>query len=118
MDDAPLSLNAAVFAAGAGVIWWAGTLLERYADIIAQRTGLGHAFTGMLLLAGATSLPEVGTTATAIVLLGAGGRNAAARVTDATAPAGTRALRGSQRDEPSSRSGVDDQIGALRDRRA
>jgi len=69
VDDAPLWLNAAVFAAGAGVIWWAGTLLERYADIIAQRTGLGHAFTGMLLLAGATSLPEVGTTATAIVLL-------------------------------------------------
>ena len=69
MQSQPLWLNAVLFAVGAGTIWWAGTRLEHYADVIARRTELGHAFTGMLLLAGATSLPEVGTTVTAVVLL-------------------------------------------------
>lgn len=69
MQSGPLWLNAALFAAGAACIWWVGSRLEHYADIIARRTGLGHAFTGMLLLAGATSLPEVSTTVTAVVLL-------------------------------------------------
>lgn len=69
MADYPLEVNLAIFALGAGVIWWAGTRLEHHADAIAMRTGLGHAFTGMLLLAGATSLPELATTVTAVVLL-------------------------------------------------
>jgi cation:H+ antiporter len=61
--------NAVVFAVAAAVIWWSGARLERAADTISARTGLGHAFTGMLLLAGATSLPEVATTVTAVVVL-------------------------------------------------
>lgn len=61
--------NLLAFAVAAAAIWWAGTRLERYADVIARRTGLGHAFTGMLLLAAATSMPEVATTITAIVIL-------------------------------------------------
>ncbi len=36
--------------------------LARYGDVIAMRTGLGGMFIGVLLLAGATSLPEVLTT--------------------------------------------------------
>lgn len=56
------------FALAAGAIWWTGTRLERCADSISRRTGLGQAFAGMLLLAAATSLPEVATTATAVAL--------------------------------------------------
>lgn len=70
MDSLPLWLNAVLFLPAAAAIWWAGVRLERYADVIAQRTGLGQAFTGMLLLAAATSLPEVATTITAVAVLG------------------------------------------------
>jgi cation:H+ antiporter len=65
----PLWLNAVIFLLAAGTIWFAGLRLERYADTISDRTGLGQAFTGMLLLAGATSLPEVATTVTAVAVL-------------------------------------------------
>ncbi|HEX2194334.1 MAG TPA: sodium:calcium antiporter [Candidatus Limnocylindria bacterium] len=68
-DAYPLWLNALVFLLAAGTIWFAGVRLERYADTISERTGLGQDFTGMLLLAGATSLPEVATTITAVALL-------------------------------------------------
>jgi cation:H+ antiporter len=61
-DAYPLWLNALVFLLSGGTIWFAGVRLERYADTISERTGLGQAFTGMLLLAGATSLPELSTT--------------------------------------------------------
>lgn len=70
MHGYPLSVNAVAFAAAAAVIWWAGVRLERAADEISDRTGLGQAFTGVLLLATATSLPEVATTVTAIVFVG------------------------------------------------
>jgi hypothetical protein len=46
MNTHPLWVNALLFALAAGAIWWAGTRLERYADTISERTGLGHAFTG------------------------------------------------------------------------
>lgn len=56
-----LSLTAvvALFVAGGGVIWAAGTRLSGYAEAIPERTGLGAAFTGALLLGGMTSLPEL-----------------------------------------------------------
>jgi cation:H+ antiporter len=57
--------NLLIFALSALIIWIAGTKLERYADVIAHRTGLGSAFAGLVLLAGATSLPEIATTVTA-----------------------------------------------------
>jgi cation:H+ antiporter len=59
-------MNALIFAAMAAIIWYAGTKLERQADGIAHRTGLGHAFIGVVLLAAATSLPEIATTVTAV----------------------------------------------------
>lgn len=62
-------VNVVVFLISAAVIWAAGTRLEEYSDEIAQRTGLGEALGGMLLLAVSTSLPEVATTITAIVFL-------------------------------------------------
>jgi len=47
------------FLACAGAVVWAGIRLTRYADVIAGRTGLGHVWAGTLLLAAATSLPEL-----------------------------------------------------------
>ncbi len=61
----PLWLNAALFAVAAAIVWFAGTRLERYADAFAERTGLGEEFVGLLLLAVATSLPEIATIVTA-----------------------------------------------------
>lgn len=57
----PLAANIAVFAAGAAAVWIAGSKIAAYADELAERTGLGEALMGLLLLAGVTSLPEVAT---------------------------------------------------------
>jgi cation:H+ antiporter len=65
--EQPLWLNLAVFAASACVVWFAGTRIAGYADAIAQKTGIGHAAVGLLLLAGVTSLPEVAVTLTASI---------------------------------------------------
>jgi cation:H+ antiporter len=70
MQVLPLWVNAVAFGVAAIAIWWAGVRLERSADEISRRTGLGQAFTGVLLLATATSLPELATTVTAVALLG------------------------------------------------
>ncbi|MDZ5699061.1 sodium:calcium antiporter [Chelativorans sp. M5D2P16] len=61
----PLPLNLALFAVAALAVLIAGARLSRYADAISSMTGFGHAAIGMLLLAGVTSLPEIGVTATA-----------------------------------------------------
>lgn len=61
----PLWANVLIFAVGAAVVWFAGTRVARYVDEISKRTGLGKAFTGMVLLGGITSLPEIATTLTA-----------------------------------------------------
>jgi cation:H+ antiporter len=61
----PLWVNLAVFAASAGVVWVAGTRLGGYANTIANRTGIGKALVGLVLLGGITSLPEVATSASA-----------------------------------------------------
>jgi cation:H+ antiporter len=47
------------FIACAAVIIVAGTFLSKYADAIAELTGLGRLLIGSVLLAGATSLPEL-----------------------------------------------------------
>ena len=59
-----LPVLVAMFAGAAAFVWHFGTRLTRQVDAIAQRTGLGHAFSGMLLLGGITSLPEVATVTT------------------------------------------------------
>jgi cation:H+ antiporter len=61
----PLWVNLLLFGVAALGVWLAGTFLTTFADLIAERTGLGRAFVGVLLLGGATSLPELATTATA-----------------------------------------------------
>jgi cation:H+ antiporter len=47
------------FLALTGVVLFAGTNLSKYADIIAEKTGLGRTFIGVVLLASVTSLPEL-----------------------------------------------------------
>lgn len=63
----PIWLNLTVFAVAAGAIWYAGSRLERYTDAISERTQLGKAFLGLLLLAAVTDLPEIATITTAIL---------------------------------------------------
>jgi len=62
---APLWISVAVFVVSAGVVWISGTRLSGYADTIAERTGIGHAFTGLVLLGVITSLPEAAVTVVA-----------------------------------------------------
>jgi len=45
-----------------------GTYLSRYGDIISEKTGLGHAFIGGVLIAMATSLPEMVTSITSSIV--------------------------------------------------
>jgi cation:H+ antiporter len=47
------------FLALTGAVLFAGTNLSKYADIIAEKTGLGRTFIGVVLLASVTSLPEL-----------------------------------------------------------
>jgi len=48
-----------IFLASAVVIVYAGTILARFADRIAELSGLGRLWIGVVLVAGATSLPEI-----------------------------------------------------------
>jgi cation:H+ antiporter len=58
-------MNAAIFC-GAGVaVWFAGVRITDRADEISRKTGIGQAVIGLILLAGVTSLPEIGATVTA-----------------------------------------------------
>ncbi len=49
----------------------ASNVLSRYADVIAEKTGLGRAWVGAILLAGVTSLPELVSGVTAVTFLNA-----------------------------------------------
>jgi cation:H+ antiporter len=63
----PLWANLAIFAAAAAVVWLAGTRIARYADAIAEKTGIGREVLGIVLLGGVTSLPELAVASTAAV---------------------------------------------------
>ncbi|GAA5508206.1 sodium:calcium antiporter [Novipirellula caenicola] len=65
LQSQSLTINFGIFAVAALFVWLAGTKLSKYVDLFADRTGLGKAFAGALLLGGATSLPELATTLTA-----------------------------------------------------
>jgi cation:H+ antiporter len=47
------------FAAATAVIVFAGSNLSQYGDVIAEKTGLGRTWIGVILLASVTSLPEL-----------------------------------------------------------
>ena len=55
-----------VFLIGAAFVALAGSTLAKAGDRIADVTGLGGALVGMILLAGATSLPEIFGVVTAL----------------------------------------------------
>lgn len=67
-ESFPLWVNLAALAAGAIVVWFAGGRLERAVRAISSHTRLGSAFGGIVLLAFATSLPEVATTVSGATL--------------------------------------------------
>jgi cation:H+ antiporter len=51
------------------LIFWAGSLLSKYGDVIAEKTGLGRAWIGAILIAGVTSLPELASGVSAVAWL-------------------------------------------------
>lgn len=53
-----------------GVIIVAGTQLAKYGDVIAEKTGLGRVWIGLVLLATVTSLPELATGISSVVMVG------------------------------------------------
>ncbi|MEZ5828246.1 MAG: sodium:calcium antiporter [Hyphomicrobiales bacterium] len=59
LTELPLLLNLAIFVAAASGVWFAGGRLAIYADAIADRKRIGHAFMGLVFVAAATSLPEM-----------------------------------------------------------
>jgi cation:H+ antiporter len=61
----PIGVNIALFAVATVGVWIAGAKITGYVDIYADRTAIGRAFAGALILGGATSLPEIATTITA-----------------------------------------------------
>lgn len=53
----------------AALIIYASTLVSKYGDVIAEKTGLGRAWIGAILIAGVTSLPELASGVSAVVWL-------------------------------------------------
>jgi cation:H+ antiporter len=58
----------AEFVVCAAVILWSGVRLTRYGDVIAEKTGLGGTWVGLILLATVTSLPELVTGVSSVLL--------------------------------------------------
>jgi cation:H+ antiporter len=56
------------FAVVAGVIVFAGSNLSRYGDVIAEKTGMGRTWVGVVLMASVTSLPELITGVSAVAI--------------------------------------------------
>ena len=67
----PLNLIWAQFLICAALIGIAGYQLSRYAEVIAQRTGLSGSWIGLALLATVTSLPELATGITSVTVANA-----------------------------------------------
>jgi cation:H+ antiporter len=56
------------FVVVAGVIVFAGSQLSKYGDVIAEKTGMGRTWVGVVLMASVTSLPELITGISAVTL--------------------------------------------------
>ena len=56
------------FIALAAVILFAGNNLSKYGDVIAEKTGMGRTWVGVVLMASVTSLPELITGVSSVVL--------------------------------------------------
>ena len=64
----PILFYSTLILIGALAVWFLGTKLVTYVDAVADKTRLGRAFLGALLLGGVTSLPELATTISASYL--------------------------------------------------
>ena len=64
-----LYINILGFAACAGVIIFSGTKLSVYGDEIAELTGMGSAWIGLILMASVTSLPELITGISSVAIV-------------------------------------------------
>ncbi len=60
--DLPIGVNILLFAAAAAGVWFAGSRLALYGDVIAEKAGIDSTFVGLIFLAAATELPELVTT--------------------------------------------------------
>jgi cation:H+ antiporter len=58
------------FVACTSLIVYSGTKLSRYGDIIAEKSGLGRVWIGLILMASVTSLPELVTGVSSVALVG------------------------------------------------
>ena len=58
------------FLACTSLIIYSGTKLSRYGDIIAEKSGLGRAWIGLILIASVTSLPELVTGVSSVAIVG------------------------------------------------
>lgn len=56
------------FLISAGMIVFSGTRLSRYGDVIAEKSGLGRTWIGVLLMAAVTSLPELVTGISSVMI--------------------------------------------------
>lgn len=65
LAELALGVNIAVFTSSGVIVWLAGVRLAHCADAIAERTGIGREFLGLVLLGGVTSLPELAVAVTA-----------------------------------------------------
>ncbi len=74
----PVAVSIGVFVASAIVLVWIGLLFARVVDRLADRTGMGEAVAGAVLLGASTSLPGLITT-----VIGAIGGNASFAVSNA-----------------------------------
>ncbi len=52
----------------AGTITVAGSRLSKYGDVLAEKTGMGRTWLGLVVLAAVTSLPEMATGVSAVTL--------------------------------------------------
>jgi len=66
--SAELAIAISVFLASAASVWFLGVGLAKYGDALASLTGLGRMFVGSILIALATSLPELSTIISAVRL--------------------------------------------------
>lgn len=69
MDIENLYINIFGFAACAAVIVFSGTKLSFYGDKIAELTGIGKAWIGLILMASVTSLPELITGISSVAIV-------------------------------------------------
>jgi cation:H+ antiporter len=52
------------------IIFYSGSKLSRYGDILAEKTGLGRTWIGVILMASVTSLPDLVTGVSSVTYAG------------------------------------------------